>query len=248
VRVALAVLLLASSAHADSTDIITRPLVLAPGHFTAQLTLEYSLAPRSLGKPLSIAPDAWFGVTDRFTLGVIHSSPSVDRIDARSSICLRGTELTCDHAYRGSGIDVRYRLRDDIVPRARLLLRDIDPLKPALALGALLRWTHGRFSLRSDPYLRFGLANRGEGNRAAFVLPVWVGFQPTCRWLLELHSGADGDLAVIHDGWHMPFSAVVTARATSALDIVVEAGFSQLYGPQIDVRQRTLMVTAAYSH
>jgi hypothetical protein len=247
VRVALAMLLLTSTAHANSDDIITRPLVLAPGQVTAALTLEYSLTTRSVGTPVSVAPDAWVGVTDRLTLGVIHSSPSVDRIDARSSLCLRGTELTCDHAYRGSGIDVRYRLRDDIVPRARVLLRDIDPLKPALTLGALMRWTHGRFSLRSDPYLRFGLANRGEGNRAAFVVPVWIGFQPTCRWLLELHTGADGDLAVIRDGWHMPFSAVVTARATSALDIVVEAGFSQLYGPQIDIRQRAVMITAAYS-
>lgn len=246
-RVALAVLLVASSAHADSNDLITRPLVLAPGGLTAQLTVEYSLTTRSAGKPISLAPDAWYGVTDRWTLGVIHSNASVDRIDARSSICLRGTELTCDSAYRGSGIDVRYRLRDDVVPRARVLLRDIDPMKPAIALGALVRWTYGRFAVRSDPYLRFGLANRDQGNRAAFVLPVWIGFQPTCRWLLELHTGADGDLAVIRDGWHMPLSAVITARATRAIDVVVEAGFRQLYGPQIDIKERTLMVTVAYS-
>lgn len=249
-RIALAlgaVTLLAGSARGDSDDIITRPLVLDRGHVTAALTLEYSLTTRSTGKPISFAPDVWLGVTDRLTLGAIHSSPSVDRIDARSSLCLRGSELTCDRTYLGSGIDVRYRVRDQLVPRVRVLLRDIDPMKPAVTVGILARWTHGRFSVKTDPYLRLGLAHRDEGNRAAFMLPVWLGIQPTCRWLLELHTGADGDLAVLGDGWHVPFSVVVTARATPALDLVVEAGFSQIYGPQIDIRQRALMITAAYS-
>lgn len=212
------------------------------------MTLHYSLVPRSTGEPISIAPDAWYGITDRLTVGLVHSSPSVDRIDARASFCLRGTDLTCDRAYRGSGLDVRYRLHENFAPRARLLVRDVDPFKPALAIGALARWTSGRFSVKTDPYVRLGLANRDQGNRAAFVIPVWVGFQPTCRWLLELHTGADGDLAVLRDGWHMPLSAVVTARATAAIDVVVEAGFSQLYGPQIDIRQRSLLVTVAYTN
>ena len=250
VPLAFVMTLASSSAFADSNDIITRPLVLERHHVQAALTLEYSLVTRSVGTPLSIAPDAWVGVTERLTVGVIHSSPSVDRIGSRASFCVRQSELTCDRAYQGSGIDVRYRLRDApfaVAPRVRLLVRDVDPWKPAVTIGTLARWTRGRFSIKTDPYLRFGLANTDHGNRAAFVLPVWLGVQPTCRWLVELHTGAEGDLAVLRDGWHMPFSLVVTARATRALDVVVEAGFSQIYGPQIDYRQRALMITAAYS-
>ena len=249
-RAALALVLVASSAHADSNDIITRSLTLDRLEIEAALTLHYSLTTRSTGTPLSLAPDIWVGVTDRWTAGVIHSSPSVDRIDARASLCLRQSDLTCDAAYQGFGIDVRYRLSGAplaIAPRARLLLRDTDPWKPALTVGALARWSRGRFSIKTDPYLRFGLANRDRGNRAAFMLPIWFGIQPTCRWLVEFRTGADGDLAVLADGWHMPASLVVTARATADLDIVVEAGFSQIFGPQIDYRQRTLMITAAYS-
>ncbi|MEJ7599618.1 MAG: hypothetical protein WKG01_17050 [Kofleriaceae bacterium] len=70
--------------------------------------------------------------------------------------------------------------------------------------------------------------------------------QPTCRWLIELHTGVDGDLAVLRDGWHVPFAIVVTARATQSIDIGVEAGFTQLYGPQTDLKQRAVMFSVSY--
>lgn len=240
---------LSARAHADSNDLVTRPLVLDRGVIEARLTLEYSLYERMVGKPLALAPDIWFGLTEQLTIGLIHSSQSVDRIGARSTFCLRKSDLLCDAAYQGSGLDVRYRLRDAplaVAPRMRLLVRDVDPWKPAVTFGALARWSHGRFSITTDPYLRFGLANTDQGNRAAFVLPVWFGVQPTCRWLVEIHTGADGDLAVLEDGWHMPFGLVVTARATPMIDIALEAGFSQIYGKQIDIKQRYVMLSATW--
>ncbi len=237
-------------ARADSTDLVTRPLALDRNHVRASLTLEYSLGKRHVGEPLVLAPDAWVGATERLTVGIIHSSPSVDRIGGRASFCVRESALTCDAPYQGSGVDLRYRLSDAplaIAPRVRFLIRDLDPFKPAVTLGTLVRWSRGRFSVTTDPFLRFGLANTDQGNRAAFSLPIWLGVQPTCRWLVELHTGADGDLAVIRDGWHMPLSLVVTARATAQVDVIVEAGFPQLYGPQTNIDERAVMITAAYS-
>jgi hypothetical protein len=243
------IVLAAAHARADSTDLVTRPLVLERYQLVATLTLEYNLSERSVGKPIALAPDVWVGVTRDLTIGLIHSSQSVDRIGARASFCLRQSDLVCDAAYQGSGVDFRYRLRDApyaIAPRVRFLIRDVDPWKPAVTIGTLARWSRGRFSIRTDPYLRFGLANRDRGNRAAFVLPVWFGVQPTCRWLIELHTGADGDFAVIEDGWHMPVGLVVTARATETIDVAVEGGGSQLYGPQIDIKQRAVMLSVSY--
>ena len=248
-RVLLPLLLFAGVARAESDDLVTRPLALARGQLHAQLTLEYSLIQRSTGTPLSLAPDAWVGVTERLTVGVIHSNQSVDRIGSRSTFCLRESREGCDQPYQGSGIDVRYRLRDAplaVAPRVRLLLRDIDPWKPAVTLGTIVRWTRGRFSIASDPYVRLGLANRDKGNRAAFVVPLFLGVQPTCRWLVEVHTGVDGDFAVIRDGWHMPVGLRITAAATSAIDVIVEAGGSQLYGRQVDIKQRHLMIGVAY--
>jgi hypothetical protein len=236
-------------AHAEPRDLVTRPLVLDAGGIDARVTTEINLQKNRYSRPLSIAPDIWYGVTSQWTVGLIHSNRSVDRIDAGATFCLRRFQTRCDRLYRGSGIDVRWSWRTGalaVAPRARLLLRDVDPMKPAITAGALVRWTRGRFAIESDPYLRLGLANRDLGNRAALFVPVLLAMQPTCRWLLAIHTGWDSDLAVAGDGFHIPFGLVIQARATSQVDISVEAGFTSLLGPQNNIKQRAALVTVGW--
>ncbi len=236
-------------AHAEPNDLVTRPFVLPAGGFEARLTAEINLQKNRYGRPLSLAPDLWYGVTSRWTIGLIHSNPSVDRIDATATFCLRRFQTRCDRLYRGSGIDLRWSWKTGplaVAPRARVLLRDVDPIKPAITLGAMVRWTRGRFAIESDPYLRLGLVNRDQGNRAALFVPIWLAMQPTCRWLLAIHTGWDGEVAIVRDGWHIPFGLVIRARATSQVDIGVEAGFTSLLGPQNNIKQRAALVTVGW--
>lgn len=243
------VLAAARIAHAQPDDVITRPLVLEAQQLEAQLGLEINLQTRRFGEPLSLAPDLWYGVTRRWTVGLFHGNQSVDRIEAGATFCVRQLDRRCESTYHGSGLDVRWSWREGplaIAPRARLVLREIDPLKPALTLGALVRWTRGRFMIASDPYLRHGLANRDLGNRAALMLPVWFGVQPTCRWLVALHTGWDSELATWRDGWHVPFALLVRARATTAIDVSVEAGFPSLLGPQNNYKTAAAIITVGW--
>ncbi len=245
----LAVTRLASTAAAEPTDLVADRLVLDAGELDVRLTAEINLQKGRYARPLSIAPDLWFGVTSKWTVGVAHSNASLDRIDADASFCVREYPTVCDRTYRGGHVDVRWSWREGslaIAPRGRLLLRDVDPVKPAVAVGALVRWTRGRFRIASDPYVRLGLANRDRGNRAAAVIPVWFGVQPTCRWLLELHTGYDGDLAVWPDGWHIPIGLVARAQVTANLDVAIEAGFTSLLGPQNNIKQRALLLTVGW--
>jgi hypothetical protein len=246
--VALGVLAVPSGAGAGTNDLLARPLVLEPGGVVARVVAELGLGAGRFARPLSIAPDAWVGVTPRLTIGLLHSNESLDQIDARASFCFRGDAQSCDHAYRGSGVDVRWSWREGalaVAPRGRLVLRDIDPWKPAVTVGALARWTQGRYAITSDPYLRLGLANRDLGNRAALFVPIWLGVQPTCRWLLALHTGWDSELATWRDGWHTPVAFEVTARLTHRLDLGVAAGFPHLLGPQNNIKERAMAVTLA---
>lgn len=248
--IALVVLSLGSaSAIAESDDIVTRPLVLARGQIEAQLTLATNLQLDQVGSPTSLAPDAWYGLTDRWTVGITHGDASLDRIDASASFCVVHRTNVCDRYYRGSAIDARWSWRTgavSVAPRARLLLRDIDPVKPAVTLGGLVRWTRGRFALQSDPYLRFGLANTGSGNRAHAVVPLYVLVQPTCRWLVGLHLGWESDLAIVRDGWHGPFGLIIKARATARLDVTLHGGFTSLVGVQNNIKQRAVMLTIGW--
>lgn len=240
----------AAPARAAPDDVITRPLVLAPGAIELRLTAEINLQVRELARPLALAPDAWWGVSPRWTIGVIHSDTSLDRIAAEASLCVRESALSaCDRLYRGGGLDVRFGALAGplaIAPRARVLVRAIDPFKPAVTLGALARWTRGRFAITSDPYLRLPLASRALGNRAAIELPLWLAVQPAAGWMIALRTGFEADLAVLRDGGHVPFAVETTARVTDEVDLNVQAGWGSLFGPQPDIKRGTLMIAAGW--
>ncbi len=242
---ALAVVAAPAVARASPDDIITRALVLDPSDVAWRVTAELDLQPARFARPLAIAPDVWVGVLPRLTVGLIHSDASVDQIDSRASLCFRADATSCDHVYRGSGLDVRWSWREGpfaVAPRGRFLLRDVDPWKPAVTLGALARWIHGRYAITSDPYLRLGLANRDLGNRAALVVPIWLGIQPTWRWLISLHTGWDSELATWRDGWHIPAALEIIARVTDHLDLGVAAGFPHALGPQNEIQERAMSI------
>lgn len=246
-----AVLVLATApAAASPDDLVARPLVLDAGAVDLRLTAEIGLRRRELGRPLSFAPDAWWGASPDWTIGVIHSEASVDQIAAGATLCVRDSHVpACSHAYRGSGLDVRYRALAGawaIAPRARLLIRDVDPWKPAVALGALVRWTRGRFAVASDPYVRVPLANSELGNRAALSIPLVLAVQPAAGWMISAHTGFDADLAVLRDGSHGPLGLGVTARVTAEIDVAAEIGWTRLLGPQYDAHIAALSITLGW--
>jgi hypothetical protein len=234
---------------ASPDDIITRPLVLEPGTVDARLTLAINIQQRQFAEPTALSPDAWWGVLPRLTLGLIHSDASLDQIATSGSFCVRPSSSTCAHRYKGSGIDVRYSALEGqfaLAPRLRAVIRETDPLKPAVTLGALLRWTRGRFAITGDPYLRVPLANAPLGNRFAINLPVWFAVQPAAGWMLALRGGFESDLVVLRDGGHFPFALDVAARATDHVDLGVEGGWASLLGPQHDARHATVMLAAGW--
>jgi hypothetical protein len=242
VRLALAVLMIAGTAHAQ-------PLVLGQGQIEADLVVEANLAPGSFAVPLSLAPDVWWGASDRWTVGIIHSDPAIDRFTPGASLCVRTDDMICTHLYRGGGIDVRWSaLTGDfaLAPRARLLVRDLDPWKPALTLGALAQWVHGRVAVTGDPYLQIGLANRQLGNRTQLFLPVELAVAFAPRWQVDLRTGYTSEVAVWRDGYHIPAWAGLRVAVTPSVEIGGAVGFYTLLGPQATPKERALFVTLGW--
>jgi hypothetical protein len=228
-------------------DVVNRPLTLGAGDFEARLAVESGLSAKL--KPIALAPDLWYGVTDRLTVGLIHSDTSLDQVDTTASFCFRGGVLSCDHVYNGSGVDVAWSALAGpfaIAPRVRFVVRDPDPFKPAGTVGALVRWAYQRFAIYADPYLRFGLANQALGNRTSLFIPVWFAVQPARGALLSLHTGWNSDLAVVSDGWHVPVAVDATVRVTAQIDVGLEAGLTSAFGPQNSVNNRALTLSVAY--
>jgi hypothetical protein len=231
---ALAVAAAASRAAAAPDDVIARPLVLAPGALEAGLTLEVGLSTRLVGKPISLAPDLYWGVTDRLTVGVVHSARALSLVNSGDGICFGGVDHGCEQAYSNLGLDARWSLATGARAAAahvRLVARRWSPWLPSLRLGAVLRWRRGRFAVVADPYVQLGLLHRDQGNRAILDLPVWLAVQPTCRWEAYLRTGARGEWAVFRDAWQVPVAVGVKARVSDRVDVAAEAGFEQLGGP-----------------
>jgi len=232
VRVALVLAMLCARAAAD------------PGAIDAQLVAEIDLAPGHVAQPTSLAPDLWWGAAPRWTIGLVHSHASVDRFEPGASFCLGSSDaLACKHVYRGSGVDARYDALPWLAPRVRLLLRDIDPVKPAVTLGAFVHRHWGRWALEGDPYLQIGLANTDRGNDHAVVLPV-RGAVEIARWRAWLDTGWNSDFAVIRDGWHVPLGVGARVRVSS-VEVGGELAFPSLLGPQNTPKERVLLVFVA---
>lgn len=240
----------AVAAAASPSDIVTRPLVLAEGQVVLHVFLETSLAAHQRFSPLTLAPDAWVGITPRLTVGLVHSDASQDRVAFGASLCVRTTPTACPRVYHGSGLDARYLAwaagTFAVAPRMRLVLRDIDPATPAATLGALAGWHRGRWAVATDPYLQLGLANTDRGNRAALAVPVYATLQPACRWALTLETGYVSDLAVWSDGFHIPVALSATWRATPHVDVGAQAGLTSALGPQNNVKQSEAWLFVAW--
>jgi hypothetical protein len=222
---------------------------LADGQVEADLTIEANMHPSEFAEPLSIAPDLWFGASDRLTLGVVHSDPAIDRLEPGASLCVRTFVMGCDRVWQRGGIDALWTLQRGelaIAPRLRFLVRDVDPVKPALTIGALVQWSRGRWSAWADPYVMLGLMNQAEGNRSALFLPVTGTVHVTCRWAIDLRTGWDSEFHEWHDKWHVPMWLGTRVLASAHVELGLALGFFSALGPQNDGNERALFATGGF--
>ncbi len=239
----IAVAATAGVAVAGPDDLVSRPLVLAPGQLEAALTLETDLGPGTLHQPTSIAPDLWYGATDRLTLGLVHSANALGLVGDGDGWC---PTLGCEQAYSDLGVDARWSLARgsfSAAARVRLVTRRWDPWLPSARVGALVRWQRGRVAIVADPQLQIGLLHTDLGNRAQLNVPLWIYVQPTCRWAPYLRTGVRGELAVFGDDWGVPAALGVRVAITPEVDLAAEAGLVRAGGPLNESKLRVAWIS-----
>ena len=224
-----------------------RPLTLARGLCQVALVGEANLTKRESLHPVSLAPDAACGVSDRLTVGLVTSARSLSRVDSGDGLCLGGTEgdpvHDCQRPVDNAAVDGLYLLRGGdlaVAARARLVFASFGPVKPSVRLGALVRLRRGRAALVLDPAVGIGLGNRDRGNRDTVALPVVGQLQLGPRVLVELETGVRGELAVFGDAYQVPVGAALQVSPSAAWDVGLELGWPELLGPRNTFKERHL--------
>jgi hypothetical protein len=244
--IAIAVLAAAIPSRADADgpavaapggpdDIVGRDVVLPRDGGEAAAALELNLTVRYELEPASVAPDVWYGATDKLTVGIVHSARALGVLRTGGGLCVRDSAHGCPRAYDNVGVDARYALRRGwlaIAARARFAATSFDPFKPSIRPGALIRLHRGRFAIVADPHLQLGLTNRDLGNRDWLRIPLWFAIQPARRIALAVRMGLDGELATFGDTFALPFGLDVTVRISRRIELAALLALPSIGGPQ----------------
>jgi hypothetical protein len=164
-----------------------RQMTLPEGRALVQVFAEINLSDEQALKPLSIAPDLWYGVSDVLTVGLVHSGRGATGLfgGVGNGLCLTGSSNGCPDVYHNIGLDARYHFyRSGGITAAAdggLFARSFDPFQLALKVGATGRWQSGVLAVELAPSIFAGLTERDGGdsvevstggNKETFILPV----------------------------------------------------------------------------
>jgi hypothetical protein len=172
-----------------------RSLLPAAGTFRFDTTVFVNLSKDEAGEPVQLAPDLWYGVTDRFALGVVHSSyNTVGFYGYGGGICVGGEDQGCSDVYENVGARGLYQFKGEdqgllLAADAGLMASEFDPTVMSVRLGVLgaIRWP--KASLEFNPAVDINVTEREGGLNEMLYVPVEMSFLAAPRLSLSFHSG-----------------------------------------------------------
>ena len=225
-----------------------RPLTLPSGTFELTLPVTVNLSQDLVGKPVSIGPSLFYGITQDVTIGIYHPV----------GLCLTGESNGCAKVYDDVGAAALVSLyrggNYQLIGQARLEFdRLSDPifLQGQVGLGA--KATFGPAALAAQAVFGFGITNRDQGNVKQLVA---IELDPQ----LEIVHGLaiEGRIAFIGfvgddarpfgDTYAIPVGIGVEVTPIHNLDIGVRLEFPNLLGKgsTADEREGTVFARARF--
>jgi hypothetical protein len=178
--------------------------------------------------PFHFPLHVYFGVSDRFSLGVIHE---IGPFFPAGGFC-----PNCDHVYDDIGLGILYKLiarQDfelDFNADAPLFISFAEHARMSVRGGVLGRVNFGPvFALVFDPSLQLGLVGRprDEGDNKDYLwLPAWFYFQVTDSVAPFVGTGFGGRLEGFADSLDIPLEAGCIVSVTRNIDL---GGVFQFY-------------------
>ena len=253
----------AAAPGAEAGDDLTLP----KGRLVLNAFLEINLSTDAVGKPISLSPDVWYGVTPEITAGLVHSAVGRSGFigftgGTGSALCLTGSDNGCADFYPGFGLEARYKLKTGMFSWAAeggLMFNHLsDPLRFGLKLGAVGRWHSGQIALELEPSLYIGITNRSQdvlGMSVAFNRDV-LGIPATVLYAIDPKISVSGQLGIVlpledaGDTYSVPLSIGGHYHVNESLTATLAFSLARLIGggsgTGFDTRVLTLGGTYAF--
>lgn len=251
-----------STAAASDTD----SFVLPKGKLLLDVQLEMSLSSGRVFKPVSLAPDLWYGVTDDLSLGLVHSFlGETGLIGARpglqgDSLCLTGSDNGCPNFYNNVGLDGRYRLMKPLALDVGLYINSIsDPFLLDIKIGVDGRWVWDKISLELQPSIFIGLTNReppvvmppavatGGGNTEVLLIPATIAYRVAPKADIALQAGLAVPFSNTSDSWSLPLAIAARYALSPKFGLGLAFAFPTLIGGTSTADARSLTLGGTYA-
>ena len=225
----------------EATSAEESPVVMtAPkGSLVVMAHVDINLSKDSAFEPVSLAPDIWYGATEKFSVGLTHSGLASDGFwgGAGAGLCLTGDDKGCGNTLSNTGLQARYDLSstmDGLAFEGGFIVRDFDPFVLGGKVGAVLAKDLGSVQLAVSPNLQFGLTERDLGNKELLNIPVSIMYGLSDTIVIGGQTGISLPFSDAGELWRLPVSIVGQALlsekyyAFGAFSLVALAGGDSL--------------------
>ncbi len=216
---------------------VPRPgLTLPAGALNLAVTVEIEMSVGRVAKPLSIAPDVSYGVSDDLTVALVHSSYALSgfRAKAGGGLCLTGDDGGCVAVYNNVGAEGWYRLAAGKLAAAvggGVHATNLDAGFYGIKLGAKVRQGFGKLAVTTLPSVLIAITKREDDagtklNKDMLWVPVQLTYRVADPLTVGLGTGIKGPLSGFGDAWQVPLGFM----AQYAIDRQLGVGASWVFG------------------
>jgi hypothetical protein len=221
-------------------------MTLPGGAFYLNAVVETNLAKGAAGKPISIAPDLWYGASDKLTLGLVHSSRGATGFLTGfvNGLCFLGGSgggacaAGLGKIYTTVGAEARIAISEGGFALAVPIGLYASAFDPSVVLSAKIgligRWEAGPIAIELQPTVFAGLTQRTidmagtkvSNNEDRFGLPLTLFVKLSPAFAVAAQTGVTLVIEHAKDTYQVPAALGLAWWVTPKLSVDVAFGLA----------------------
>jgi hypothetical protein len=231
-------------------------LTLGKGKIAIMVNVGVNLSADLVGKPFSIAPSIYYGVSDKLQIGLVHDFGSTmysPHPQPGAGLCLAGKDNGCAKVYDNVGIDALFGVAQGKFSAAVHGGVDIthisDPLLADIRVGLLGKYdVNDKIAVAFDPFVAIGVTKRDEGNFKQLInVPVYLWFHANPKLAAYAATGITGPTDHFGDLYVIPVGIGATYMVNDKISAGGDFWFTNLAGKNSSADGRALGIRVGYA-